>query len=107
MVQCNAIDRTHIGLDFFDASINRIAALVIGTRNMEKSLLIALLTPWKMLKEAQDSGDHTRVLELQEEIKTLPWTEVWNEYLKEENVPSEQDWYKEVLKYEKDVLMKR
>ena len=107
LIKCNAIDRTHIGLDFFDASINRIAALVIGTRNMEKSLLIALLTPWKMLKEAQDSGDHTRVLELQEEIKTLPWTEVWNEYLKEENVPSEQDWYKEVLKYEKDVLMKR
>ena len=107
LIKCNAIDRTHIGLDFFDASINRIAALVIGTRNMEKSLLIALLTPWKMLKDAQDSGDHTRVLELQEEIKTLPWTEVWNEYLKEENVPSEQDWYKEVLKYEKDVLMKR
>lgn len=107
LIKCNAIDRTHIGLDFFDASINRIAALVIGTRNMEKSLLIALLTPWKMLKDAQDSGDHTRVLELQEEIKTLPWTEVWNEYLKEENVPSEQDWYKEVLKYEKEVLMKR
>ena len=107
LIKLNAIDRTHIGLDFFDASINRIAALVIGTRNMEKALLRALLTPWNLLKKAQDECDHTRVLELEEEIKTLPWSEVWSEYLKEENVPSEQDWYKEVLKYEKEVLSKR
>ena len=74
---------------------------------MEKALLRALLTPWNLLKKAQDECDHTRVLELEEEIKTLPWSEVWNEYLKEENVPSEQDWYKEVLKYEKEVLPER
>ena len=74
---------------------------------MEKALLRALLTPWNLLKKAQDEYDHTRVLELEEEIKTLPWSEVWNGYLKEENVPSEQDWYKEVLKYEKEVLPER
>ena len=107
LVKCNALDKAYIGLDYFDASINRIAALVIGARNMEKALLKALLTPWHLLKEAQDSYDHTRVLALQEEIKTLPWNEVWNEYCKKENCADESSWYEDVMKYEKEILAKR
>ena len=107
LVKCDALDRTYIGLDYFDASINRVAALVIGARNMQKALLKALLTPWNMLKEAQDSADYTKVLALQEEVKTLPWQEVWNEYCKKEGCLSEAEWFKEVLEYETNVLKKR
>jgi len=107
LVKCDGLNRSYIGLDYFDASINRIAALVIGARNMEKALLKALLTPWNLLKEAQDSGDHTTVLALQEEIKTLPWGEVWNEYLLRQGMVNDAEMLKEVKKYEKDVLLKR
>ena len=107
LVKCNALERVYIGLDYFDASINRIAALIIGARNMEKALLKALLTPWNLLKEAQDSADHTRVLALQEEIKTLPWNEVWDEYLASQNMVSDASMYQDVMKYEKEVLVKR
>ena len=107
LVKCDALEKTYIGLDYFDASINRVCALIIGARNTEKALLKALLTPWDLLKEAQDSHDHTKVLALQEEIKTLPWTDVWNEYLKKCDVKDEQEWYQDALKYEKDVLSKR
>lgn len=107
LVKCNALDRTYIGLDYFDASINRIAALVIGTRNVEKALLRSLLTPWNLLKEAQDNGDHTLTLALQEEIKTLPWQDVWNEYCKQENVMDENEWFNDLRKYEKETLSKR
>ena len=107
LVKCNGLSRSYIGLDYFDASINRIAALVIGARNMEKALLKALLTPWDMLKEAQDKYDHTKVLALQEEIKTLPWGEVWNEYCEKQGVLSESEWFEEVRKYEQEVLTKR
>ena len=107
LVKCNALDKAYIGLDFFDGSINRIAALVIGTRNMQKALLKALLTPWDTLRTAQDSYDHTLVLELEEEIKTLPWNEVWNEYLERNNVPSESGWLKVVREYEENVLKER
>ena len=107
LVKCNALDRSYIGLDYFDASINRIAALVIGARNMEKALLKALLTPWNLLKKAQDSYDHTRVLALQEELKTLPWGEVWDEYLKRQKMVSDKEMFEEIRKYEKEVLSKR
>ena len=107
LVKCNALDKAYIGLDFFDGSINRIAALVIGTRNMQKALLKALLTPWETLRTAQDSYDHTLVLELEEEVKTLPWNEVWNEYLERNNVPSESSWLKVVREYEENVLKER
>ena len=107
LVKCDALKRSYIGLDYFDASINRIAALIIGARNMEKALLRALLTPWNLLKEAQDSYDHTRVLALQEEIKTLPWGEVWDEYLKSQGMVSDSQMFTEIKKYEKDVLLKR
>ena len=107
LVKCDGLQRSYIGLDYFDASINRVAALVIGARNMEKALLKALLTPWNLLKEAQDSYDHTRVLALQEELKTLPWGEVWDEYLKRQGMVSDAEMFEDVRKYEKEVLSKR
>ena len=107
LVKCDGLKRSYIGLDYFDASINRIAAMVIGARNMEKALLRALLTPWNLLKEAQDSYDHTRVLALQEELKTLPWGEVWDKYLKSQGMVSDAQMFEEVRQYEKEVLLKR
>ena len=107
LVKCNALDKSYIGLDFFDASINRVCALVIGARNMEKALLKAMLTPWNALSKAQDELNHTKVLALQEEIKTLPWNEVWDEYCLICGVKSEKEWFKDSEKYEKEVLLKR
>ena len=107
IVKCDGLERSYIGLDYFDASINRVAALIIGARNMEKALLKALLTPWALLKKAQDSYDHTQVLALQEEIKTLPWGEVWEEYLAKQNMVSDKEMFADVRKYEKEVLSKR
>lgn len=107
LVKCDALERAYIGLDYFDASINRVAALIIGARNMEKALLKALLTPWKELSEAQDSLNHTKVLALQEELKTLPWGEVWEEYCSREGVKSESEWFKDCLLYEEEVLSRR
>ena len=107
LVRNDALDRTDIGLDFFDASINRVAALVIGARNAEKALLNALLTPWDLLKKAQNEHDHTRLLELSEDIKTLPFGEVFAEYCARNNVPVDGKWYGQVEEYEKNVLLKR
>jgi len=107
LVKCDGLERSYIGLDYFDASINRVAALVIGARNMEKALLKALLTPWNELSKLQDELNHTRVLALQEELKTLPWNEVWEEYCARENCGDEASWFEEVCKYEKEVLSKR
>lgn len=107
LVKCEMLEKAYIGLDYFDGSINRVAALVIGARNMEKALLKALLTPWDMLTKAQNEYDHTRVLALQEEIKLLPWNEVWEEYCNSEGCLDERSWFEEVLKYEKEVLDRR
>ena len=107
LVKCDALDKSYIGLDYFDGSINRVAALVIGTRNIQKALLKALLTPWSILTEAQDKYDHTKVLALQEEIKSLPWALVWEEYCKEQGILQDDEWYQEVIKYEEEVLKKR
>ena len=107
LVKCDGLNRSYIGLDYFDASINRVVALVVGARNMEKALLRALLTPWNLLKEAQDKGDHTRVLALQEELKTLPWGEVWDEYLLRQGMVDDAQMYKELKQYEKEILSKR
>ncbi len=107
LVKCEMLEKAYIGLDYFDGSINRVAALVIGARNMEKALLKALLTPWDMLTKAQNEYDHTRVLALQEEVKLLPWNEVWEEYCNSEGCLDERSWFEEVLKYEKEVLDRR
>lgn len=99
--------RTHIGLDFFDASINRVAAWVIGTRSALKSLLIALLEPIDKLRQVENEGDNTSRLALLEELKTLPFAAVWDEHCRRQNVPVGPAWLGEVKKYEADVLAKR
>lgn len=107
IVRNNAEEKVLIGLDFFDASINRVAAWVIGTRNMQKALLYALLLPNAKLKSLQDAGDFTEKLMLDEEMKTYPFGDVWEEYCRQSGVPSDESWYNEVKQYEKDVLSKR
>jgi L-rhamnose isomerase len=107
IVKADALERTLIGLDFFDASINRIAAWVIGMRNMQKALLIALLEPSKKLKELQDAADFTRLMAMREEVKELDWSAVWNEYLSREGRDGGMEWFEKIKKYEHDVLSKR
>jgi L-rhamnose isomerase len=107
LVRGNFLERTHIGLDFFDASINRIAAWVIGTRNMIKSLLKALLEPVAALRKFEMDGDYTSRLATLEEIKTLPFGAVWDYYCETAGVPGGSAWLGEVKKYEKDVLLAR
>ncbi|HPA19464.1 MAG TPA: L-rhamnose isomerase [Verrucomicrobiae bacterium] len=101
------LDRVHIGLDYFDASINRIAAWVIGTRNMVKALLMALLAPIKCLKAAELEGDYTSRLALMEDMKVMPAGAVWDYYCAKKGVPVGAAWLDEVKKYEADVLSKR
>ena len=96
-----------IALDFFDASINRIAAWVLGMRNMQKELLKAMLQPNDCLKKLQDEGKFTAQLVYQEELKNYPMDEVWAEFCKRNKVTAGEDWFKAVEKYEKDVLLKR
>lgn len=107
LVRHNFLSRTHIGLDFFDASINRIAAWVIGTRNMIKSLLIAMLEPYAELKRVELEGDYSSRLSLMEEFKTFPFGAVWDYYCMKKNVAVGEAWLKEVKEYEKEVLLKR
>ena len=99
-------DRVHIGLDYFDASINRVAAWTIGTRNMIRALLVALLEP-PAIKAAEAAGDFTTRLALQEEAKTLPFNAVWDFYCESKGVPAGEQWLAEVQRYEKEVLFKR
>ena len=96
-----------IALDYFDASINRVAAWVLGMRNMQKELLKAMLVPWKDLTKLQDTGALTAQLVLQEEYKNYPVDEVWAEFCKRNGVVADETWFKQVEKYEKDVLLKR
>ena len=107
IVRNDALDRVLIGLDFFDASINRVAAWVIGTRNAEKALLWALLQPNEKLKALQDSGEFTEKFMLMEEAKTMPFSDVWAEYCRREGVPADAGWFEAVKEYERDVQSKR
>jgi len=107
LVRGDYLDRVHIGLDFFDASINRIAAWVIGTRCMLKALLMAMLEPTRNLKRIEARGDHTSRLAMLEELKTLPFGAVWDYYCTKRNVPAGDNWLDEVKAYERDVLSKR
>ena len=107
IVRNKATDRVLIGLDFFDASINRIAAWVVGTRSMEKALLFALLQPWDQLKQLQDSCQFTQLMMLNEELKTLPFGDIWEHYCQTQGVPGGKEWYDTVAQYEQDVLLKR
>ncbi len=107
IVRNNALDRVAIGLDYFDASINRVSAWVVGMRNMQKSLLYALLSPNKKLMELQEKGDFTELMMLQEEIKTYPFGDIWNYFCQINDVPVMEKWYDEVKSYENSVLSKR
>lgn len=107
IVRCNAIDRVLIGLDFFDASINRVAAWVIGMRNMQKALLFALLMPHEQLAKMQKDGNFTDVLALNEELKMYPFGAVWDYFCNQNGVPVREKWLDDVKIYEKNVLSKR
>ncbi len=107
LVRGDYLNRVHIGLDFFDASINRIAAWVIGSRNMIKALLMALLEPITQLRLYEADGDFTSRLAMLEEMKTMPFGAVWDYYCAEQNVPGGSAWLSEVKQYEKTVLSQR
>lgn len=107
IVRNDALNRVIIGLDFFDASINRVAAWTIGTRNMIKALLTAMLIPNEYLKQLQEEGNFTERLALMEEFKTYPFGAVWDYYCEKMGVPVRETWLEEVKAYEKEVLSKR
>ncbi|MBP1040253.1 L-rhamnose isomerase [Vagococcus sp. BWB3-3] len=107
LVRNDLLKRTHVGLDFFDATINRVAAWVIGTRNTQKALLKAMLEPIAQLKQLENDGDYTTRLAFVEELKDFPFADVWNYYCQSKGVPVGMDWLREVRQYEADVLVKR
>ena len=107
IVRNDALGRVFIATDYFDASINRVGALAMGVRNLQKALLTALLLPNAELKTLQDEGRFSELFACQEAMKMMPLGDVWEEYLEREGVPSEADWYAAVLDYEKTVLAER
>lgn len=107
LVRNDLLGKTNIGLDFFDATINRIAAWVVGTRNTQKALLKAMLEPTEDLKAIELDFDYTKRIVLTEELKDFPYADVWNYFCALNNVPVGMDWYEEVKNYEKDVLALR
>ncbi len=107
VVRNNALDRVLIGLDYFDASINRVAAWTVGARNVQKALLYAMLQPWNEMKRLQDENRFTELMVMNEELKTLPFGDIWEHYCTSQGVPASKVWLDEVKRYEKDVLSKR
>lgn len=107
IVRCNALDRVYMALDYFDASINRISAWTVGFRSWQKALLSAMCLPNEELKKLQDEGDFTKLMVMQEEVKLLPFGDVWMEYCRQCNVAGDASWFDEICKYEKEVLLKR
>lgn len=105
IVFAGAEDKVLIGLDYFDASINRVAAWIVGMRNMQKALLYSLLLPQERMKAMQESRDFTALMAAGEEAKIMPFGDVWNEYLRREGADG--NWLAEVKKYEKEVLSER
>ena len=107
IIRSNALENISIGLDYFDASINRIAAWVIGARSTLKSILYALLQPTEILQNYEERGQLFQRLALLEELKTLPFGAVWDYYCYKHNVPVGKDWIKNVEEYELTILSKR
>ena len=107
IVRNDAIDRVFIATDYFDASINRISAWVTGVRSVQKALLFALLQPNAEMKKLQDEDNWTKLMVLQEELKTMPFGDVWEEYCKACGKPVDGEWFPQVEQYEKEVLAKR
>ena len=107
IVRNDALDRVIISLDYFDASINRIAAWVIGMRNTMKALLYALLTPHAEFKKMQDEGRFTELLAMTEELKSYPFADVWDAFCEQQGAPVREEWIAKVQEYEKNVLVNR
>ncbi|MCP4538862.1 MAG: hypothetical protein GY832_17140 [Chloroflexi bacterium] len=107
IVRGGYLERVHVGLDFFDASINRVAAWVIGTRNVQRALLLALLEPIAQLRELEMSGDYSGRLALLEELKGLPYGAVWDYFCLRQNVPVGIGFLDVIREYERQELPKR
>lgn len=107
IARADAWDRVFVGLDFFDASINRVSAWVIGIQSSLKAILFSLLEPTTLIKKAEDDGRLADRLAYQEQAKALPFGAVWDRYCLQNDVPIGAEWIKEVEQYEKDVLLKR
>ena len=107
LVRCDALNCVHIGLDYFDATINRIGAYVIGIRATQKALLQALLEPHTQLANYEATGQLFQRLALQEEAKSLPWNAVWDMFCLTNNVPAGEDYIKDIEKYEAEITSKR
>lgn len=107
IVRCEALDRVNMALDYFDASINRVSAWVVGFRSWQKALLNALCIPNELLKKLQNENRMTELMVIQEELKTYPFGDVWNEYCKKCGTSLDGEWFKEIQKYETEVLSKR
>jgi L-rhamnose isomerase len=107
IVRNNFLGRVHIGLDYFDASINRIGAYVVGTRAARKAFMIAMLEPTATLVELEEAGQNFERLAMLEELKTKPFSAVWDYYCLQSGVAIGTDYIAEIQQYEKDVLSKR
>ncbi len=107
IVRCDGLERVYMALDYFDASINRISAWVVGFRSWQKALLYALCEPKEFLKKLQNENRLTELMVMHEEVKTLPFGDIWAEYCKECGVSANCEWFDEILKYEEEVLLKR
>ena len=107
IIRCDALDRVHVGLDYFDATINRIGAYVVGSRATQKAFLLALLEPIQLLRQYEDEDKGFERLALQEEAKSLPWGAVWDMFCLQQGVPVGESFIAEIEKYEADVTSKR
>jgi len=107
IVRCDGLDRVFIALDYFDASINRVAAWVTGFRNLQKALLFAMLQPNEELTKLQNEGNWTKLMVVQEELKTMPFGEIWEEYCRRCGKPADGEWFGKIEEYEREVLSKR
>ena len=107
IVRTGSLDRVYMALDYFDASINRVSAWTVGFRSWQKALLMALCTPNEMLTKLQDEGNFTELMVMQEDVKLLPFEDVWAKYCEECGVAAGAEWFAEVKKYEKEVLSLR
>ena len=107
IVRCDALDRVYMALDYFDASINRVSAWTMGFRNWQKALLNALCTPNELLTKLQNNNELTELQVVQDEMKTMPFGDIWNEYCRQCGVKCDREWFDEIKLYKKEILDKR
>ena len=107
IVRCDALDRVYMALDYFDASINRISSWTMGFRNWQKALLNALCTPNELLTKLQNNNELTELQVFQDEMKTMPFGDIWDEYCRQCGVKADREWFDDIKKYENEILNKR